>query len=85
MFQKLFVTHPASIDESYAEHFGIALRFGATMVAGGLGCIVHAFIPGVFVKTASDTTRSLNEELQARRNLFLKNRPASDYAIEYHI
>ena len=85
MFHKLFTEHPASIDESYAEHFGIAMRFGATMVAGGLGCIVHAFVPGVFVKTASDTTRALNDELQARRNGFAKTRPAGDYLIEYHI
>lgn len=85
MFNKLFVDHPKSIGEGYVEHFGIAMRFGATMVTGGFGCIVHAFVPGLFVKTASDTTKALNDELQARRNGFAKSRPAGDYAIEYHI
>ncbi|WP_374204801.1 DUF6356 family protein, partial [Aeromicrobium fastidiosum] len=28
MFRRLFLDHPATVGESYAEHFGVAGRFG---------------------------------------------------------
>ena len=42
MFARLFTDHPASVGESYAEHFGVAGRFGAKMIVGGVGAVVHA-------------------------------------------
>ncbi len=45
MFRKLFLDHPAEVGESYREHFGVASSFGVIMIIGGLGAIVHAFIP----------------------------------------
>jgi len=42
MFKRLFVDHPKSVDENYVEHFGVASRFGFTMIWGGLGALVHA-------------------------------------------
>src|SRR3546814_2003409 len=36
MFKRLFVDHPKSVDENYIEHFGVASRFGLTMIRGGL-------------------------------------------------
>ncbi|WP_422631616.1 DUF6356 family protein, partial [Pseudomonas proteolytica] len=44
MFRRLFLDHPASVGESYAEHFGVASRFGVTLIGGGLGCLVHAVV-----------------------------------------
>ena len=38
MFSRLFVDHPRSVDESYAEHFGVASRFG-------LGGVVSSLLP----------------------------------------
>lgn len=37
------------------------------MVTGGLACMVHAFIPGVFVKTASRTVVQLDAEMRGRK------------------
>jgi hypothetical protein len=45
MFRRLFLDHPATVGESYVEHFGVAGRFGMTMIKGGLGALVHAFVP----------------------------------------
>jgi hypothetical protein len=36
MFKRLFVDHPKSVDENYVEHFGVASRFGFTMIWGGM-------------------------------------------------
>jgi hypothetical protein len=67
MFQRLFVDHPRSVDESYAEHFAVAGRFGLTMIRGGLCALVHAVVPGWCVTTGSDTIRRLNAIMVEQR------------------
>ncbi|MBD3679341.1 MAG: hypothetical protein HUJ27_13215 [Rhodobacteraceae bacterium] len=53
MITRLFLSHPASVDESYAEHarfaFGISLQL---FVAAG-AALLHALVPALFEKTAS--------------------------------
>jgi Family of unknown function (DUF6356) len=68
MFRRLFLDHPASVGESYAEHFGVASRFGATLVAGGIGCMIHAILPFAFKTRGSDTVMALHRDLVAKRN-----------------
>jgi Family of unknown function (DUF6356) len=55
MFRKLFLDHPAEVGETYGEHFGVASSFGITMILGGFGALLHAFIPR-FCKTSGSTT-----------------------------
>jgi hypothetical protein len=68
MFRKLFLDHPASVGESYTEHFGVAGRFGLKMVIGGTGCMLHALLPFVFKTRGSDTVRALHAEMVAKRS-----------------
>jgi hypothetical protein len=49
----LFIDHPASVGETYAQHFRTATRFSISMIAGGLACLLHALFPFLFVTTAS--------------------------------
>ncbi len=67
MFKRLFVDHPKSVDESYAEHFMVAGRFGVTMIWGGLCALVHAIIPGWCITTGSDTIKRLNDIMVIQR------------------
>lgn len=67
MFNRLFVDHPKSVDESYIEHFGVASKFGVTMIWGGLGALVHAVIPGWCITTGSDTIQRLNKIMVEQR------------------
>jgi hypothetical protein len=67
MLQRLFLAHPRSVDESYSEHFGVAWRFGLTMLKGGLGALVHALIPALCTTTGSDALARLNALLEAHR------------------
>jgi hypothetical protein len=60
-----FTTHPASVGETYAQHFAFAFKFGATMAVGGLAAMVHAFFPFLCVTTASRKLDHLNA-LRAR-------------------
>jgi hypothetical protein len=86
MFDRIFLAHPRSIGESYTEHAGVAARFGATMMIGGAACILHAFVPAIFPRTASDRVKKLYAQMVARQpNL---RRPAyeePEWQIEYEI
>ncbi len=66
MIAKLFTDHPRAIGETYREHAHTALSFGWRMTVGGLACMVHALVPGLFVKTASRTVVQLDAEMRGR-------------------
>jgi hypothetical protein len=67
MLRKLFIDHPAAVNESYLEHIGHANRFGIRMVLGGLACMVHGLIPGLFVTTGSRTVEALHDRMVRNR------------------
>jgi hypothetical protein len=67
MFKRLFLDHPRSVDENYLEHFGVAGRFGMTMIWGGLCALVHAVVPGWCITTGSDTIVRLNRIMVEQR------------------
>lgn len=53
MFARLFLDHPASVDESYGEHARFAFGFSLRLFAAAGAALVHAVIPCLFEKTAS--------------------------------
>jgi hypothetical protein len=67
MLRELFIEHPESVGESYGEHFLVALSFGATMMAAGLACVIHALVPGLFVRTGSETIARLHDRMVSNR------------------
>lgn len=67
MIAKLFTDHPRAIGETYSQHARTALSFGWRMTLGGLACMVHALVPGLFVKTASRTVVQLDAEMRGRK------------------
>ena len=58
--------HLREAGETYPEHFGVAAGFGLRMIAGGLGCLVHAFFPFLCERTGSETVKGLNATLCKR-------------------
>jgi hypothetical protein len=68
IWRRLFTEHPASVNETYFQHFASAMSFGLRMIAGGFVCIVHAFLPGVFCKTASGTIGELHNQMVVNRH-----------------
>jgi acyl-[acyl carrier protein]--UDP-N-acetylglucosamine O-acyltransferase len=67
MFRRLFLDHPASVGESYVEHFGVATRFGVRMLVGGMGAVIHGVLPFAFKTTGSRTIAGLHAEMVAKR------------------
>ena len=67
VLRKWFLNHPASLDESYGEHFRAASGFGAAMIVGGIACIIHGLVPRLFVVTGSGTVKRLYDLMVAKR------------------
>ncbi len=61
-----FTRHPASVGESYGRHFGVATKFGATMIVGGIGAILHGVFPWMFETTGSRTVTRLYQQIAGR-------------------
>ena len=59
MMKQLFLDHPASVDETYGEHFLFALRFSLTLFGAACAALIHALVPALFEKTASKTVAAL--------------------------
>ncbi len=63
-----FREHPASVGESYVEHFGVATSFGFAMIKAGLACLVHAFLPFLFTATGRTTIQDLHRRMVTHRD-----------------
>lgn len=50
-----FTKHPHEVGESYFKHLVEALYLFVRLTYSGLVMIIHAFIPFLFTKTASNT------------------------------
>ena len=88
MIDRIFLSHPRSVGESYGEHAATAMRFGATMVVGGVACMVHAVLPTLFTRTASNTVKTLYGRMKSRQPNFAERPPAftePDWQLEYEI
>ena len=68
IIERMFITHPQSVDESYLEHFGFALRFSGLLLAAAGAALVHALVPCLFEKTASGIVRRLHTRIANRGN-----------------
>lgn len=53
MIERVFLEHPRSVEESYAEHAVFAGRFSLKLFAAAFAAAIHAVIPCLFEKTAS--------------------------------
>lgn len=66
MFQRLFLAHPASVNEGYFQHQRVALSFALPLMTAAGAALVHAVIPGLCERTASNIVRELCARLEKR-------------------
>ena len=62
----LFTAHPASVDESFGEHFFFAARFAGLLFLAAGAALVHAILPFLFEKTASRIVAQLYQRTHNR-------------------
>jgi len=68
MLNRLFTDHPASVGESYFQHMAAALSFTANMALATVVCLIHAFLPFLFVKTGSGIINRLHDRMVLNRD-----------------
>ena len=66
MFHR-FTDHPASVNETYFQHMGMAFGFGGRMLLGALACFLHGFFPWLCLTRGSDTIRTLHHRMVTHR------------------
>ncbi|HWA43961.1 MAG TPA: DUF6356 family protein [Hypericibacter adhaerens] len=66
-WHKPFTEHPASVGESYGEHWLAAMGFGLRMFGASLACMVHAFLPSLFTRTGSRAIERLHDRMVVNR------------------
>ncbi len=62
-----FTRHPATVGETYGEHFASAGGFALRLFGAGAACLVHAVLPFLFVKTGSAAVKHLHDLMVAHR------------------
>ena len=73
---KYFTAHLDDVEETYLQHMAHALGFAASMVLGGLACLIHAIFPFLFVRTGSRCVQRLHDRMVVnRRKLSPRRRP----------
>ena len=55
-----------SVDESYFEHLLFAGGFALRLLGAGLAALVHAMIPCLFEKTASQMITQMHDKIHNR-------------------
>lgn len=64
--KRAFIEHPASVDETYAEHARFASGFAVRLFLAGGAAAVHAVLPFMFEKTASRMIAQMYERTHNR-------------------
>ena len=77
IWNDIFVEHPATVDETYTEHMGMAFSFAGRMFLGAVACFIHGFLPFLFVKTGSATIDELHDRMVVNRQQHAPGRLAA--------
>ncbi|MEM1380977.1 MAG: DUF6356 family protein [Pseudomonadota bacterium] len=78
---RIFTEHPQSVGETYTEHMGVALSFSGALLKAGFCCVVHAFLPFLFVTTGRDTISELHRRMVTHRDRRTTDEPEPVHAL----
>ena len=62
-----FTKHPNSVNETYLQHMWQAIKFSVRLEWLAFCVFIHAIFPFLFVTTASDGIKKLNDCMKKRR------------------
>lgn len=63
---RLFLDHPASVDETYFQHMRFAFGFAFWLGIAAIAALLHAIVPAVCETTASRILKRLHARIMAR-------------------
>jgi len=65
-FKKHFADHPATVGQTYLEHFAFSASFSLRLLLASFTAIVHAIFPCFFEKNTSRSIEELSQRMQQR-------------------
>ena len=71
-----FTDHPASVGQTYFEHFKFAVNVSKSLLKAFSACLIHAVYPPLHRNTASATIAELHNRIAQRS--YPNNRDNSD-------
>lgn len=71
-----FTEHPASVGESYGQHFVAAMGFSAGLLRAAACCALHAVFPFLCERTGSQAITGLYERMAVNRERQRQRRTA---------
>ncbi|MEY1557488.1 DUF6356 family protein [Yoonia sp. R2331] len=66
LFARVFMDHPASVNETYFGHMRFAFGFSFWLAVAAGAALVHAFIPALCETTASRILQRLHARISNR-------------------
>ena len=63
-----FTEHPATVGETYGQHFVSAMGFSLSMLRAAFCCAVHAFLPFMCEQTGSEAITALHDRMVTNRS-----------------
>lgn len=66
LLSRVFIDHPAHVDETYFEHMRFAGWFSSRLLLAGLAALVHAIVPCLFEKTAGNMIKEMYARIHNR-------------------
>ena len=67
-----FTDHPATVGETYGEHFVTATGFSLALLRAAFCCAIHAVLPFMFEKTGSECITALYDRMVTNRSRLAK-------------
>ena len=65
--KNIFTEHPKSVGESYLQHTFNASRYAFTFLLLFFIALIHAILPFLFVRTASDIVCEMSADMECRK------------------
>ena len=72
-----FTEHPATVGETYGEHFVSAMGFSLAMLRAAFCCAVHAVLPFLFERTGSECISGLYDRMVTNRSRLARHHERS--------
>ena len=66
IFARVFIDHPASVEETYLGHMKFAFSFAGWLGVAAAAALVHAIIPALCETTASRILKRLHARIESR-------------------
>ena len=63
-----FTDHPASVGQTYFEHFKFAINVSKSLLKAFSACLIHAVYPPLHRNTASATIAELHNRIAQRKS-----------------